>query len=615
MNLPPINSTEPGPEYYDELIENQLKFYRENFKVDVKTVEDVEQDVETTNDGDQKQYKMNHLNAMFNFRSAGMAAARSGAASADTASNAVPSQTRQTMKVDIPTTKMKEAIKALPDKLQKKFKTNGNKTFSLDVADAPRELLENLVSNPAGLAMAQIQVIAKALGEALQIGEDTDIDSITKLHTALLSLSPVEGYNFEVECMGRWYPTTLTVSLQSSWMGKFLRMQGNLVFSQDLYTNVWETFWADDFIDENDHRITRKLGDLLKESGLRIVRKETVAEMRKLTTQAVKTSEMAGTQMLLSGPGFVQGFFGPREIRLGTPDAKVRVVVEPNLGIEDGRNQNPPNLPFVRVFDLGTKQYAAVDVRELSEYTWDENAINKLTLPDDLGDVVKTVFVSSNKGLFGDVLSNRHGGMIILANGGPGVGKTLTAEVFAEHTKRPLYVMEIGELGTNVNDMENRLQQIFERVQKWNAVLLFDEADIYLHKRGEDLEHNAVVGIFLRLMDYYKGLLFMTTNRGDIIDPAFASRITLRLNYPNLDEAARTRVWETMFKSAGLTLLSDLSQGGQVTPGDFKELASDELNGRQIRNVVRLVKVVHANGQVKVSQVRKLMKFSPARSS
>lgn len=183
---------------------------------------------------------------------------------------------------------------------------------------------------------------------------------------------------------------------------------------------------------------------------------------------------------------------------------------------------------------------------------------------------------------------------------------TLTAEVFAEQTKRPLYVLEMGELGVQLDKVEESLQLIFARAARWSTVLLFDEVDIFLSKRTEaDLERNAIVGVFLRLLDQYKGMLFLTTNRADAIDPAFSSRITLRLDYPNLDEVARERIWNSMLISAGLTL--------SLGEGSLKEIAAYKLNGRQIRNVVRLLKATAKGGNyITFADVKKYIKYSPA---
>ncbi len=88
--------------------------------------------------------------------------------------------------------------------------------------------------------------------------------------------------------------------------------------------------------------------------------------------------------------------------------------------------------------------------------------------------------------------------MIIVLHGSPGVGKTLTAEVVAEYTKKPLYPINIGEL-TSEQNIVSKLQWHFTIASRWDAVLLLDEADVLLEKRSyEDFRRNGIVsGILL----------------------------------------------------------------------------------------------------------------------
>lgn len=85
-------------------------------------------------------------------------------------------------------------------------------------------------------------------------------------------------------------------------------------------------------------------------------------------------------------------------------------------------------------------------------------------------------------------------------------------------------------------EVERNLQHNFRLAHRWGCVLLLDESDIFLAKRNKtDLRRNAVTSVFLRSLDYYAGILFLTTNRVGGIDPAFKSRIHLSVFYPRLD--------------------------------------------------------------------------------
>jgi len=264
-----------------------------------------------------------------------------------------------------------------------------------------------------------------------------------------------------------------------------------------------------------------------------------------------------------------------------------------------GNQQKAIRWPFIRVFSLDRKSYAFVDIRDTKAHEFQEDAIESLVLPDKMLGLLSTVFRSDSRKLFGDLIAGKHGGMIILANGPSGVGKTMTAETYAETMGRPLYVMEIGELGVSLKEVEENLQRVFARATRWNAVLLMDEADVFMAERGDDLERAAIVGVFLRLLDYYPGLLFLTSNRANVIDRAFQSRITLKLDYPQLDADRRRKVWARMLKAAELGC------------DDLDGVPDIEVNGRQIRNLTRLLKVLYeSEGKVTAEQIKDVTQFA-----
>ena len=159
--------------------------------------------------------------------------------------------------------------------------------------------------------------------------------------------------------------------------------------------------------------------------------------------------------------------------------------------------------------------------------------------------------------------------------------------------------MEVGDLGITPQEVESNLHLIFDRVTKWNAVLLFDECDIFMFKRGNDLMRAGIVGIFLRLLDYYQGFLFLTSNRSEVIDDAFKSRITLSLDYPKLTPQSREEIWHLLLNANGI----ELSNGNSL-----QRVSERDLNGRQIRNAVLLIKTVHGN-KVNADQVLELTKY------
>lgn len=181
--------------------------------------------------------------------------------------------------------------------------------------------------------------------------------------------------------------------------------------------------------------------------------------------------------------------------------------------------------------------------------------------------------------------------MIMLLSGEPGTGKTLTSESVSEAMRKPLYSMSAGELGLTAEEVEQNLSRVLELSKKWSAVLLLDECDVFLERRSSsDLHRNKLVSVFLRLLEYYQGVMFLTTNRASSFDPAFESRIDLTLHYPDLDFASRLKVWRTFVQPG--------SDKTSVTESEIATLAEESMNGRQIKNVVKTSRLLASRDKV-----------------
>lgn len=142
-----------------------------------------------------------------------------------------------------------------------------------------------------------------------------------------------------------------------------------------------------------------------------------------------------------------------------------------------------------------------------------------------------------------------------------------------------------GDLGTHPDTMENKLKTIFEYAFNWNAVLLLDEADVFLQERDlHDLKRNALVSIFLRHLEYFDGILFLTTNRPGALDEAFQSRIHVTIGLPDLDVNSQLKVWGIFVRKLDIPHEEKAAIMSFVTD-DIKRHGN--LNGRQIRNTVR----------------------------
>ncbi|KAI1322349.1 P-loop containing nucleoside triphosphate hydrolase protein [Xylariaceae sp. FL0255] len=239
--------------------------------------------------------------------------------------------------------------------------------------------------------------------------------------------------------------------------------------------------------------------------------------------------------------------------------------------------------PMVTGYSLASRTWAEFYVEGIVPIQWREDAFSRLVLPPGYKDIIYA-FVReqlSQDDDFGDVIFGKGLGFIMCLTGPPGVGKTLTAESVAEEMRQPLYLMSAGELGETAADVEESLELVLELSNKWNAILLLDECDLFLSARTTtDIRRNRLVSIFLRKLEYYKGVMFLTTNRIGDMDAAFESRIHLTVNYPDLDVASRLYIWKT---SMGLGSYQET----RLTEKDLTALAKHEMNGREIKNIVK----------------------------
>lgn len=507
----------------------------------------------------------------------------------------------------------RETVVKVGDANSQKGSVNAN------VREFPLPFLQSLLDDSRLTANQRAVVSLQVFG---MTRKDVDRDRIYGMAVS----SPVEfgstfvllggrNANCEVFLNGRWYPVTMGI--------QFVQNQGNQVRNVVLHTtmrmcetsfSMYHIIYNDLFLDDMGNPRELSVADVLRQFGYRAIQ-TSAGDFNLKLVRAERAARESGKQILATGPALTDscGFWSTRFVSraLGTPEAPRKVIIEPELEVEEdsrsyyshyGDEHVQSKLPFIRVFSLEMKTYVYVDVDDILDYEFDEDAMSRLHLPDKMLSVLTRVFRTPVEDLFGDLIHGKHGGVVILASGNPGVGKTLTAEVYAEHTNRPLYVLELGELGTNAPEVETNLRKVFARVAQWNAVLQFDECEIFLTQRGNDLERSAIVGIFLRLLDYYQGILFLTTNRCDVLDHAVLSRVMLKLAYPDLDRDAREVIWKSMFEAAGL----------ELTDGSFAKLAENVINGRQIRNLTRLAKILHPQGTISLDEIQAVLEYGSA---
>ncbi|PQK13270.1 hypothetical protein BB8028_0004g02010 [Beauveria bassiana] len=143
-----------------------------------------------------------------------------------------------------------------------------------------------------------------------------------------------------------------------------------------------------------------------------------------------------------------------------------------------------------------------------------------------------------------DVIIGKGQGLVILLSGPTGTGKTLMAEAVADRVRRPLVPLPAENLGTQAGELGPHLRCYLTMAAEWNGIVLLDEADVFMAQRDPvSVYRNELVSIFLRELEYCRGVVFLTTNLYETIDSAFRSRVSLHLRFSELSRDARKKVW------------------------------------------------------------------------
>ncbi|WP_312692387.1 ATP-binding protein [Kosakonia sp.] len=185
-------------------------------------------------------------------------------------------------------------------------------------------------------------------------------------------------------------------------------------------------------------------------------------------------------------------------------------------------------------------------------------------------------------------------GISALFYGDSGTGKTLAAEVLAQHLGVDVIKVDLSTVVSKyVGETEKNLSQVFDLAEADSGVLFFDEADALFGKRSEtkdahDRHANIEVAYLLQRLENYPGLVILATNNRGHLDTAFSRRFTFITHFTYPDAELREQMWQKIWP-ATLKVADDV---------DFAKLAvRTDLTGASIRNVALLAAVLAADEQ------------------
>ncbi|KAK4239223.1 P-loop containing nucleoside triphosphate hydrolase protein [Achaetomium macrosporum] len=284
----------------------------------------------------------------------------------------------------------------------------------------------------------------------------------------------------------------------------------------------------------------------------------------------------------------------PRSMKRLSPAAQGRNK-EAILALEAKEPQLMYMLPVLEGYALKNKLWVTLFVEHISTMVWNDDAFDHLVYNEQQKDLVLS-FVESHSNAprpgtgMRDVIAGKGKGLVMVLSGPPGTGKTLMAEAVADRTRRPLFHLQAEDLGISAATLGANIKKVFEMATEWNAVLLLGEAGVFMTGRyPQDIARDELVSIFLRELECFCGVIFLTTNLYSTINSAFRSHVSLHLLFSALTPEVRMLIWRKFLDRLPLT---DKNNKNKLTPDREQEVGEEreELNGREIKTAVKMTK-------------------------
>ena len=345
--------------------------------------------------------------------------------------------------------------------------------------------------------------------------------------------------------------------------------------------------------------------ELLRRKNLMSPDDSMVEDYEKIKKRYIKYSDMHSEMFECRGEAFSTGgrrWWSESEIDLSVFGKPSKAVLDTEHG-QDKYNRNyaknvvhseiysslcaVPIHPVLPVFSLVHHKTVWVNVGNMRPYEYDDKVQDRLILPETHRRLIRSLVTNldalrdeSEGPDKSKILKSKASSSVILNFGPAGTGKTLSAEVYAETIHRPLYEVQGAQIGSEPHEIEENLRGILARSLRLKMPLLINEADAFVAKRGISMQQDAVVAVFLRLLEYHTGLVFLTTNREDDIDDAIKSRCIALIKFAIPERKERLSLWKIQLEQFGL----------ELTKQDLLKCVSafPTIVGRDIQNLIKL---------------------------
>ncbi|HEX5749533.1 MAG TPA: ATP-binding protein [Archangium sp.] len=173
-------------------------------------------------------------------------------------------------------------------------------------------------------------------------------------------------------------------------------------------------------------------------------------------------------------------------------------------------------------------------------------------------------------------------GVRTIFQGPSGTGKTLAARMLATALRMDMYRVELSAVVNKyIGETEKNLSRLFALAEELDVILLFDEGDALFTQRtgvgsSNDRYANLETNYLLQRVESYEGIVVVTTNAPEAIDPAFHRRMDVVVDFRAPEPAERWSIWKL-----------HLPERHAVDEEQLREVAARcNLSGGQIRNAV-----------------------------
>ncbi|NIG53817.1 ATP-binding protein [Chitinophaga sp. Cy-1792] len=197
-----------------------------------------------------------------------------------------------------------------------------------------------------------------------------------------------------------------------------------------------------------------------------------------------------------------------------------------------------------------TSDFAAEYITTMQE--WDDLILNPHTL-EQIREIEE--WVRHQHQLLHDwnMIRRVKQGYCALFHGPPGTGKTMAAMLLGKYTGLDVYKIDLSKVVSKyIGETEKNLSRIFDKAQRKQWILFFDEADTLFGKRTEindarDRYANQEVGYLLQRIEQYGGLVILASNFKSNMDEAFLRRIQNIIYFPIPAAEERFTLWKQAF--------------------------------------------------------------------